>query len=254
MALRAAFAAGLVFGLATGGYAGQEWVLPREEYYLYRPVPDVLVETVAGRRWLSSLWQERPLLITFAYTRCGGICRPFLGRLHKALEAIGGAGKAYTVVVLSMDPLDSPRSMYQLGQQIQRAHRPGWIWGILAREADIPRLLRGVGYWTRWDSTLQQYDHPSAVIAVSGNGRLVRILVGNEVRSGPLADVVRELRGLWVRAYPLPDSTVAFRCFQYDPDQGWRPDWGLMLLLLPGLLGLGFMFWLFGHRSRQSPG
>lgn len=256
---RTALVSGCVMALWLGGGgilspalarpAGED-DLPREDRYVYRRVPDVPIYTRTGVVRLSQLWRQKPILLTLVYTRCSGICYPFLRSLKAAVPKVGGLGEDYRVVVLSFDPRDTVETVTDMARSVGLADHPAWVFGVASRE-DVHRLAEAVGYWSRWDPTLRQYDHPSVLIGID-RGAVVRFLVGGTVAPARLYEVVRELRGEFVGTYPLPKKNVVFRCFQYRPGQGVTLDWGFLLLLLPGGVALGgtaYLFWQ-GHRAR----
>jgi hypothetical protein len=98
---------------------------------------------------------------------------------------------------------------------------PNWIFGV-ASASDIRRLAAASGFWFQWDPSIQQYDHPSVVVAID-RGRVLRMLGGANVPDASLREVVQELRGKFVASYALTGK-VAFRCFEYDPNSG-RYSW-----------------------------
>ena len=69
------------------------------------------------------------------------------------------------------------------------------------------RIMTAVGSWSRWDEARQQFDHPALVAGIR-NGRIVRLLSGGSVPAVRLQEVVRELRGDFVGAYPLPGKVL----------------------------------------------
>ncbi|GBC76949.1 hypothetical protein HRbin08_00417 [bacterium HR08] len=235
---------------------------PSEGRYLYRPVPDVRIRHGPGQMTsLSKLWRERPLLLTLIFTRCAGVCSPLLRSLKAAVASVGGAGRDYRILVLSFDPRDTLSDMAALADHVGVAGDPAWIFGVASAE-DITRIVRATGFWFAWEAASRQYDHPAMVIGIR-DGRIMRFLIGGAIAPVRLNEVIRELRGEFVPAYPLPRK-VLFRCFQYDPARGrWTPDWGLLLLLLPGMVTILGTVWLFrrerahrlsakGPRSRED--
>jgi protein SCO1/2 len=251
---------GLVLSLGFGAPArGTEadpegpYGIPREERYLYRPVPAVEVATQRGVVRLDRLWGERPVLLTLVYTRCSGVCYPFVCSLRDAVRRVGGLGRDYRVVVLSFDPEDTVETMAAMARNVGLADRPDWIFGVTA-PTSIQRLTQAIGYWLRWDPTARQYDHPAVLIGVD-RGRVVRFLVGATVEPARLYEVIRELRGEMVGTYPLPRKDVLFRCLRYRPGRGVALDWGFILLPAPGFAAFGitaFLFWSV-RRRRACP-
>lgn len=210
--------------------------LPNEEQVIYRLVPDVSLKTTRqGSILLSQLWREKPVLLTLVFSRCAGVCSPFLRSLAESTARIGGTGEDYYVVVLSFDHEDTAEDMQAMATTLRLYNRPGWIFGVGSPE-EIQQLARASGFWFRPVNGTGQYDHPAMLMGIR-QGRLVRLLVGATVEPALLRLVARELQGEMVLSYPLPDPKVPFRCFGYDPATGRaRLDWGALILLSPSLL------------------
>lgn len=221
---------------------------PDENRYVGREVPDVLLlRQPEPAVPLSGLWKQRPVLFTFVFTRCAGICSPFLHSLKATTAKVGGAGKDYQIVVASFDPRDGPDTMTAIAGDLGLAKDPGWTFAALSTN-DVQRLAPALGFWYRWDESSQQFDHPAMLVAID-RGRTVRLLVGGEVSPVRLQEVLDQLRGKLVSIYPLPGK-VAFRCFDYNTDGRLRIHRGILLMLLPGVSAAGLTLWIFQRRSR----
>lgn len=228
---------------------------PREEAVLYDPVPaEVTIRLADGTRTtLAQLWRDRPLLLTLVFARCVGVCPPYVSSLAHAVEEVGGAGTAYDALVLSFDPRDSPENMRSLAAMHGLWQKEGWVFGVV--EDGHERLNRAIRFWSRWDEAAQQFDHPAMTVAID-DGHVVRLLAGASVAPQRLREVVWELRHVFVGAYPLPSTRVAFRCLRYSAESGRvELDWGMALLLLPGAAMFGATAWVFRrerpHRQRS---
>jgi protein SCO1 len=240
--------------IATPCRAAEPPAAPDEGRFVGRALPDILVQPAAGRPFrLAESWREKPLLLVLVFTRCAGLCSPFLSSLAAAQASVGGGGVAYRTLVLSFDPRDTTADMAELAARLGLTHAAGWTFAV-AEPADIARLSAAFGFWFEWDVVRQQYDHPGLLVAVDG-GRVVRLLPGTRVEAVRFQEVLRDLRGEWVGAYPLPGRTV-FRCFQYRPETGGLAlDWGFSLLLAPGavaVLGTVGLFSLARRARRRS--
>jgi protein SCO1 len=246
----------LVFFLATTVLAQQSLGTrsnqpPNEDLYVYKELPDIEIQPVgtAATR-LSTIWGHEPVLLTMIFTRCTGVCSPFLRSLKAAAADADGLGRSYRVVVLSFDPNDTAADMERLADSLEVKSDTGWIFAV-APAADIRRLAAASGFWFELDRSLQQYDHPSLVVAVD-RGRMIRMLAGANVPNASLREVVQELGGKFVASYAL-SGKVAFRCFEYDPNSGrYSLDWGVMLMLLPAAFAVLTVIWAF-FLARHSP-
>jgi len=248
---RLAAAALLLLASAPGFAAGSPPPRPVEDFYLYRPVSAIHFTDTRGEvHQLSDAWKQRPLLVALVFARCAEICPPFLRSFAEAVRTVGGAGREYDVVVLSFDPRDTASDMAAVAARHGLAGVPGWTFGVTSA-AEAGSLARSVGFWIRWDAERELYDHPAMLAAVD-RGRVVRLLVGATVPPRRLREVVWELRRDLVSTYPLPSEKVLFRCFGYDPRTGSLTlEWGLLLLLAPGMFTVVCAAWIFrgGRRA-----
>jgi protein SCO1 len=210
---------------------GDRSIPPDEDRFINAELPDVQVTTTGGRSLsLAQIAAGRPLLLAFVFTRCTGVCSPFLASWRMSDQWLP-ASRAVQRVVLSFDPRDSTDDMAAFARHFDVGNDAGWTFGIVAPD-DIRRVTSAAGFWYDWDESRQQFDHPAMLAAVR-NGRLVRLLVGGSVSSARLDELTREASGEFVASYPLP-GRVRFRCVQYDPRTGRLAlDWGFALLLVP---------------------
>jgi cytochrome oxidase Cu insertion factor (SCO1/SenC/PrrC family) len=225
---------------------------PLEERLLDNSVPDIWLTTATGPRIrLSQISDRRPLVLTFVFTRCAGVCSPFLRSWLAADRRLGRQGQ-YSRLVLSFDPRDTVEDMSALARHLSLHENDDWTFAVSDPD-DLRRLADALGFWWDWDEGRQQFDHP-AMLAGIRDGRLARLLVGGSVSSARLEELVREASGEFIRSYPLP-GRVAFRCVQFDAATGrMRLDWGFGLLLVPVAATSAGTFALFaaGARARRN--
>jgi protein SCO1 len=206
-------------------------VPPNEDRRLNTSVPDISLTTATGARaTLSQIAQGKPLVLAFVFTRCGGVCSPFLTSWRSADRALG-ENRTYLRLVLSFDPRDTSADMSTLAHHHALDENDDWTFAV-GDPKDVRSLADATGFWWTWDEGRQQFDH-SAMLAGLRDGRLVRLLVGGSMTSARLDELVREVSGEFVRSYPLP-GRVPFRCVRYDAATGRTTlDWGFALLLIP---------------------
>jgi protein SCO1/2 len=241
-----------VAAAATAQPAVPRDVPPSEERLLNAPVPDIWLTTAAAARVrLSQIAPGRPLVLTFVFTRCAGVCSPFL-MSWRAADRTLGRREAYSRLVLSFDPRDTPADMSAIGRHLDLEESDDWTLAV-ADPHEVRRLAEAIGFWWEWDESRQQFDHP-AMLAGIREGRLVRLLVGGRVGPARLDELVREASGEFVQSYPLP-GRILFRCVQFDAVTGRMTlDWGFALLLVPvAATGAGtFALFAAGARARRK--
>lgn len=223
----------------------------REETVLYRPVPDILIDTGEASIQLSALWSAKPILLTFVFARCVDVCTPYLEILDNALYKAGGFGQDYQVVILSFDSTDYHENMRLLRQMAALSGNRRYICAT-TDSAGLAQITKATGFWYQKIDSTNQFAHPTMVVGIS-NGHIRRVLTGGDVSAARLNEVIAELTGYYVRSYPLPSDNVRFRCFQFDPVTGEiKPDWGLLILGLPGLLAILSLMVIFYRARRES--
>jgi protein SCO1/2 len=234
---------------------------PDETRLLNRPLPDIMLSTTSGTQVsLSTLSDGKPLVLGFVFTRCAGVCSPFLRSWRAADRALlsSSASSASSPpsasslhrLVVSFDPRDSAADMHSLATHVDASNDRNWTFAIASPD-DVRKLAEATGFWYDWDEARQQFDHP-AMLAGIRDGRLVRLLVGGSVSPGRLNDLVREVSGEFVPSYPLP-GRVRFRCVQFDPTTGQVTlDWGFALLLVPVVVTVVTTLAMFGAGARTE--
>lgn len=226
---------------------------PDEAAVVFQTLPDIQIELDDGRKAaLSTLWQERPLLLTLVFSRCYGVCSPFLKTIRSVADDVGGTAKDYDFLVLSFDSRDTTDEMKIMAETTGAAGHAGWHFGI-ATEADIARLTEAIGFQFQWNETSQQYDHPATLVALSETGKVVRVVTGGALSHARFSEVVSELRGDFVPIYPT-EADVLYRCFEFGADGVVRPSWGLLILVYPAAITLLLTLTIFGFtRQRRQP-
>jgi protein SCO1 len=245
-ARRFAVAAIVIVGIVTAASAQESGARrdpPDETRYIGRALPDIPLSTTRGPSSLSAIGREGPMLITLVFTRCAGVCSPYLRSLRAASDARHDVRR----LLLSFDPRDTLEDMRALAEHLAVAEREDWIFGT-AREEDIRKVTEAIGFWFAWDGSRQQYDHPALTAAIL-RGRVVRLLAGGTVSAARLSEVMREMNGQFVESYPLP-GRIRFRCFQYDAN-GFAFDWGFALLLVPAVFTCGATVAIFAAAGRR---
>jgi hypothetical protein len=114
----------------------------------------------------------------------------------------------------------------------------GWTFAAPASQEELTALCQSLDFDFRWDDERQQYNHPAITVALRA-GKFARISVGEEISPGRFKEMLADARGEFVPIYPVPGQRSAlFRCFDYDPEHGFTPNWGMLILVFPGAAAL----------------
>jgi protein SCO1/2 len=129
-----------------------------------------------------------PVILALAYYECPMLCTLVLNGLLDGLKGTDlTAGKDFRVVVISIDPRDTPemaqkkRDMYVASYGRPVADR-GWDF-LVADQADVKRVADTIGFKYRWDEPTQQFAHAAGIFVASPNATLSRTLYGIEFSS-----------------------------------------------------------------------
>jgi cytochrome oxidase Cu insertion factor (SCO1/SenC/PrrC family) len=212
---------------------------PDESRLVGRQVPDVALRYADGSSGrLSSLWTDRPVFVTLVFSRCAGICSPYLGLLKKTVKQVGSSGERYQMVVISFDARDRPKDMMALAKHHGLEADPGWTFAVPADSEQLKALCRSLDFDSRWDEQRRQFNHPAITVALRG-GKFAGLSVGEEISPAKFKDMVADAWGEFVPLSLAPGQRGAlFRCFDYDPERGFTPNWGILILIFPAVAAL----------------
>ncbi len=251
-AVRGLFAASLLCGWAVVGAGGTPSAIFRDESRLAdRVLPDAELRLGDGRvTRLSTLWRDRPLLLTFFYRHCAGTCIPSLLLIRDAAARAGGLGRDYRVLALSFAETDTAADMQAQAAALDLQGDPNWVFAVGSAQ-DTQRIADALGFWYRRDLASGQYDHPTLLAAVE-EGRVVRALLGYPISRERFGELIWELRGRFVPYYRLPGQSW-LRCFEFNGRTGaMRPDWGMLLLLAPGMIAIVVAILVFARAAHPA--
>lgn len=216
-------------------------------------------------RLADVLGRERPVMLTFAYHSCPMLCSLVLDGIGEAVAAEEGLrpGRDYEVVVVSMDPRDTPaRAAAAKERYVGVVGDPAvaaglHFWTVTPEtEASVEALAASVGFGYAWDPRTEEYAHHAALMMLSPAGVLTRYLYGIEYAP-------RDVRLALVEAgegtIGTPFDRFLMTCYEFDDESRSYSlavmgllKWGggLTLLVVGGLL---LTFWRReGRRSRQA--
>lgn len=219
-----------------------------EESKVYTKMFDIPLNTMEGNFHLSDLYAQKPIIMALVFTRCTGICSPFLLQLHDHLRSLDSK-KKFSVLVVSFDPKDSLSEMQSLAARFQLQNNKQWIF---ATTPQIDSLKTAIDFYPIWDSTTAQFDHEALLVGINENGYIGKKLLGMRDERA-LLSLIKEINNEFVFSYPLPAKNTIFSCFTYDPATGKKkPSLGLLILLLPAIITLSLLLWLGSRKPKLN--
>jgi protein SCO1/2 len=211
---------------------------------------------------LGQLVAARPTLVVLGYYGCSNLCSVLLNGLAAGLDGTGlRAGDDFDVVVVSIDPLDTPaaaraKKLATLDRMTPARDPRGWH---LLSGGDADRVARALGAQYRRDVAAAQYAHAAGVTLVARGGCVTGVLYGVAFAPSTLRARVRQAAA-WRCGRDDPTAAAVagetapghwLLCFRYDPHTGRYSvaamDAVRLAALLP-LLALGG--WMFFTRRR----
>jgi len=184
---------------------------------------DMTFRDEAGREVrLGDFFGKRPVVLALAYFDCPMLCTQVLNGMTAALKTLNfDAGRDYEVVVVSIDPRDTPRvagdkKMAYVASYGRPQTAAGWHF-LTGTESSITPVADALGFRYVYDPALKQYAHGAAIYVATPKGVVARYLLGIDFAP-------RDLRLSIVEASNNVLGTVTDRvlllCYHYDPATG----------------------------------
>lgn len=163
---------------------------------------------------------ERPVMLTLNYYDCPMLCPMVLDAYTRTLKGIDWApGAQFEAVTVSIDPTETPEMARRQKQGYLAAlDKPeagdGWHF-LTGDEASIDALAAAVGFNYREIEDKDEYAHPTAVVFLSGAGKVTRYIYGMDI---PRDDVRQALVEASDGKVGNVMDQIALYCYQFDPD------------------------------------
>ena len=181
---------------------------------------------------------KKPAVLALAYFECPMLCTLVLNGMVKALRPMSfTAGNEYDVVVISIDPKETP----ELARQKKAAYlesykRKGDGSGfhfLTGDERSIRAVADAVGFQYRYQPETGEFAHAASIYVLTPLGQLSRYFFGVEFST-------RDLRLALVEAADgkiggVVDQLMLF-CYRYDPAAGKYSAQALAVVRLGGVV------------------
>ncbi|MBK6665728.1 MAG: SCO family protein [Saprospiraceae bacterium] len=230
----------VIIGWNTSVYSQQDNIAWKEESHVYTKVLDAPLKGygLGDSTSLLQLAHQNPTILALIFTRCTGICNPFLLQLSEKLEW-EIEHKNFNIVVISFDPRDTQADMSALAKRFHLDQEKQWIFGVTD---SIESLNKSIDFNPIWDEARQQYDHEALLVGINSDGYITKKLIGMRSTSD-LALLVGSIYNSFTPTHQLPNKNRLFSCFNYDPKTGKNTlGLGLLFIALPAILTIFILF------------
>ncbi len=125
----------------------------------------------------------RPVILTPVYFQCPALCNMMLNGMIASLKQIKGrVGQDFDVISFSINPTEGPAlAQAKKTSYLHLYGRPmaaeGWHF-LTGDEAQIRALTDQIGFMYTYDPTVQQYNHPAALVILTPQGQISSYLYG----------------------------------------------------------------------------
>ncbi|HKE17275.1 MAG TPA: SCO family protein [Kofleriaceae bacterium] len=210
-------------------------------------------ETGAPIRLGSLFGDGKPIILTFNYSACPGLCSTQLGNLVYALDKMeGSAGQEFRIITIGINPMEShQRAMATKLRYLERYRREtadeGWRF-LTGTDANIHAVAAAAGFGYRLNTTTGDFLHPAALILVSPQGTISTYVYGVEYDAKQLGVLLGGAkRGVKAES----PNQFLLACYHYEAKKG-AAAFALELMQLGGLATIGAILAVFGTRALRA--
>jgi protein SCO1 len=125
----------------------------------------------------------KPAILNLVYFQCAGTCSPLMWGISKFIDGMDlKLGKDYEVLTISFDPserinLGVKKKASYISTMQKKEDAKNWFF-FVSDSANIARLTQSVGF--SYQKINDQFVHPTGLIALASDGKIVRYLRGIE--------------------------------------------------------------------------
>jgi protein SCO1 len=126
---------------------------------------------------------DKPAILNLVYYECAGTCSPLMFGVSKFIDELDlKPGKDYEVITVSFDPsekidLGIKKKAAYISTMKNKEAAKDWHF-FVADSLNISKLTKSVGF--NYQKINNQYVHPTGLIALGSDGKIIRYLRGIE--------------------------------------------------------------------------
>jgi protein SCO1/2 len=126
---------------------------------------------------------DRPVILVLGYYSCPDMCGTVMERMLDALNQTELVpGKDYEIVNVSIDPRETPQRAKERKERfLPKLHQVGGPEGwrfLVGDQPSIKALADSVGFHFMWLEHSNRFDHPGALLFLTPQGKLNRVITG----------------------------------------------------------------------------
>ncbi len=180
--------------------------------------PDVKLVNEAGDTVLLKDILSKPTILNLVYFNCPGTCSPLMWGVSKFIDQIDlELGKDYEVFTISFDPderigLGIKKKASYINTMSKKELAGHWRF-FVSDSSDIAKLTKSVGF--NYRRVNGQYVHPTGLIALAPDGKIIRYLRGIEFL--PFDIKITMVEAAKGKVGPSINRLLAI-CYSYDTD------------------------------------
>lgn len=124
---------------------------------------------------------NKPTILNLVYFQCAGTCSPLMFGISRFIDEMDlQLGKDYNVLTISFDPserikLGIDKKTSYINTMKKKEEAKNWLF-FVSDSSNIARLTHSVGF--EYQKVNDQYVHPTGLIALASDGKIVRYLRG----------------------------------------------------------------------------
>jgi protein SCO1/2 len=204
---------------------------------------------------LADYLGKKPVVLVLGYYSCPMLCTlTFNGMVEGMNDMKWSIGDEFNVVHISINPKETPELAAAKRQNYLKQYgRPdaaaGWHF-LIGDEPQIRKLADEVGFQYAYDSSVQQYAHPSGLVILTPDGKVSKYFFG--VKFSP-PELYTSLQDASRHSVGSPIQRLVLLCFHYNPIKG---KYGAVIMTTIRIMGAATILgigWLFAAMIRREP-
>jgi protein SCO1/2 len=203
---------------------------------------------------LAEYFGKKPVVLVLGYYQCPMLCTlTFNGMVEGMNDMKWSIGDQFNVVHVSINPKETPELAAAKRQNYLKQYgRPsaaaGWHF-LTGDEPQIRKLADEVGFHYAYDSSVQQYAHPSGLVILTPDGKVSKYFFGVKF---PPPELYAALQDASKRNVGSPIQRLVLLCFHYNPIKGKYGAVIMMMIRIMGAATIVGIAWLFAAMIRRE--